>query len=70
MTDRIRQQYAANAAQLRGMLEKAEAVAPRKHRGYTAEQLRERVAFFEKMSTATNEEIAAVWSSRARIFND
>jgi hypothetical protein len=49
--ERMREQYARNAKQMRDMLAKAREVAPRKHRGYTVAHLEEAVARFEKMAS-------------------
>ena len=58
----IRAQYAKNAAGLRKMLAKAEATG-RKVNGFTAEVLRDRVATYERLSNATDAELAAHLSS-------
>lgn len=55
----IRKQYAANLVGLREMLEKARAVAPRKHRGYDVATLEDRVALFARLATASDDEIIA-----------
>ncbi len=55
----IRRQYAKNLVCMREMLAKAEAVAPKKYRGYTAAKLRELVAKFEAIVAMTDEELRA-----------
>lgn len=57
--DAIRAQYRRNLASLRAILAKAEAVAPRKYRGATVEEHREHVATFERLSTASDSDLAA-----------
>jgi hypothetical protein len=56
--DQLRAGYARNAVSLGSLLAKAERTG-RKANGFTADQLRERVAFFETMSRATDAEIRA-----------
>lgn len=58
-TDQLRAQYAENALQLRRMLRTAETVAPKKYRGYTVEQLRDKVATFTRLSTASDADLLA-----------
>ncbi len=67
-TDQIRAQYARNAAGLRRMLAQAEAVAPRKYRGYTAADLCEKVSTYERLSTASDADLLAhLVDAKARI---
>ena len=54
--DQLRAGFTRNAAGLAKMLAKAETTG-RKVGGYTAEQLRERVAEFARLSTASDEVI-------------
>jgi hypothetical protein len=56
--DQLRAGYARNANGLRGMLAKAERTG-RKVNGFTAEYLRDRVAEYLRLSTATDDEIRA-----------
>lgn len=49
--DRVREQYRRNADQLEAIAREARAVAPRKHRGATAEYWEERAAAYR---TAAN----------------
>lgn len=51
--EQLNQQYAANAVQWKTMYEKALTISPKKYRGYTAEQLKERHEHFLKLSTLT-----------------
>lgn len=51
--NQMRAQYAKNAAGLRDMLAKAQAVAPRKYRGYTVADLTEMLARYEGMANGT-----------------
>lgn len=48
--EQVREGYRRNLRQLRGMLARAERVAPRKYRGYTVERLRAHVARFEALA--------------------
>jgi hypothetical protein len=57
--DQLRAGYARNVVGLRFLLAKAEKARNGKANGFTADQLRERVAFFDAMSRATDEEIRA-----------
>ena len=50
-------QYRKNLVGLRAMLAKAEAVAPKKYRGYTVEKLAGIVAEFERLANSTNDEL-------------
>lgn len=45
-TDAVQRQYECNLGVLRNMLEAARLVAPKKHRGYTVEELEGRVEEF------------------------
>jgi hypothetical protein len=56
---RMRQQYAKNLEQMRGMLEKARKVAPKKVGGYTVAQLEGHVARFEEIVAMDDETLQA-----------
>jgi hypothetical protein len=56
--DQLRAGYARNVVGLRGLLAKAERTG-RKANGFTADTLRLKVAEFEALSTATDDEIRA-----------
>jgi hypothetical protein len=58
-------QYAKNLVQMRAMLEKARAQAPKKVRGYTVEQLEKDVARFERFVAMTDDEMRAHFASFA-----
>jgi hypothetical protein len=55
----IRQQYTKNLEQMRGMLERARKVAPKKFLGYTVEKLEESVARFENIVAMDDAELSA-----------
>lgn len=56
--DQLRTQYAKNAAGLRFMLARAERTG-RKVNGFTASQLRDRVATFERLAVASDATLLA-----------
>lgn len=57
MSDILRRQYAANAVGLRAMLARAERTGQPVN-GFSADTLRDRVATYERLSTATDAELA------------
>lgn len=57
MIENFRRQYEKNLASLRTMLTQAEAIAPRKYRGYTVEQLATSVARFEAIVAMSDEQM-------------
>ncbi len=57
--DHLRAGYARNLTSLRLMLAKAEAVAPRKYRGFTVAQLQDRVAEYARLAVAGDADLRA-----------
>lgn len=55
----IRRQYARNLADLKAMAKQAASVAPKKYCGFTAQQLSERVAAFERLVTLPDADLYA-----------
>ena len=62
--NQLRAGYTRNLAQLRVMLEKAERTG-KKVNGFTADQLRERVAEFQRLSVASDADLRAHLTRRA-----
>lgn len=56
--------YAQNAASFRWMADKAASVAPKKYRGYTAEQLRQKADEYEAIA---EERAMPTWIGRASL---